>query len=63
MGGYQNLQSVKLSDFIDEEFLNDLVREIDVDEGQRKSDKLPLIDLMQSTAKKSSILLPQMKPE
>ena len=63
MGGYSNLQAVKLSDFIDEKFLNDLVQDIGAESsGYSKSDKLPLGDLMTSIAEKSSILLPQMKP-
>ena len=39
MGGYQNLKSVKLSDFIDETFLEDLVRDISPETGAKKSDK------------------------
>ena len=42
MGGYQNIKSVKLSDFIDEAFLEDLVRDIRPDPGAKKSDKKAL---------------------
>lgn len=62
MGGYQNLQSMKLSDFIDEAFLEDLVRDIDEDTGFKRSDKQPLNNLMDEVASVSSICLPQMKP-
>lgn len=63
MGGYANMKAVKLSDFIDEKFLNDLVQDIGADSNTySKSDKLPLSDIMVNSAEKSSILLPQMKP-
>ena len=62
MGGYQSLKAVKLSDFIDEKFLNDLVQDVGTEaSAYSKSDKLPLGDLMAASAEKSSILLPQMK--
>ena len=63
MGGYQNLKSVKLSDFIDERFLEDLVRDIEEDVGATKSDKKPLSQLMEETAEKSSIMLPTLQSE
>ena len=49
MGGYQNLQSVKLSDFIDEDFLDDLVHDAANDDDQekrRRSIKLPIDNLV-----------------
>ena len=59
MGGYQNLKSVKLSDFIDETFLEDLVRDIKPDRGAKRSEKKALSQLMQAIADKSSITLPE----
>ena len=58
MGGYQNIKSVKLSDFIDETFLEDLVRDIRPDPGAKKSDKKALSQLMQGIVDKSSVTIP-----
>ena len=63
MGGYSNLKTVKLSDFIDEAFLEDLVLDIGVDQGAAKSDKKPLSRLMKESADRSSITLPTLQRE
>ena len=63
MGGHSNLQGVKLSDFIDEDFLNDLVLDSGSTEYIKKSDKKPLEELLTSTLTKSTILLPTLTTE
>ena len=63
MGGYSNLKTVKLSDFIDEAFLEDLVLDVGDDGAAQKSDKMPLSQLMKESADRSSITLPSLSSE
>lgn len=58
------MKSVKLSDFIDEAFLEDLVHDVDDDTMARNlSDKKPLSALMKEAKELSSITLPTMQAE
>ena len=57
------MKGVKLSDFIDEDFLNDLVHDTNDGTTARKSDKRPLSDLILSSIEKSSISLPTLTNE
>lgn len=64
MGGHSNIRGVKLSDFIDEDFLNDLVLDQGTDQANiNKSDKKPLEELLSSTLTMSTILLPTLTTE
>ena len=57
------MKGVKLSDFIDEDFLKDLVNDTDEGSSTRKSDKKPLGDLIKTTLDISSISLPTLTNE
>ena len=57
------MKTVKLSDFIDESFLEDLVLDVGVDSGAPKSGKKPLSQLMKENVDRSSITLPTMQRE
>ena len=56
------MKSVKLSDFIDEDFVADLVKDIDEKEVERVNDnRKPLNDFISHFAQKSTVTLPTMQ--